>query len=74
MDSVIPYCANSSDAIFITLYARYDRSSQTQRSVEGLISKTLELLKFGYWDYFFDLLDEPARTDRHGYDGSSRTP
>ncbi|TMW99056.1 hypothetical protein EJD97_003113, partial [Solanum chilense] len=37
------------------------------------ISITLELLEFGYWDYFSDLHDEPARMDRHGYDGLSHT-
>ncbi|TMW87767.1 hypothetical protein EJD97_019505, partial [Solanum chilense] len=53
-------CAISSAALFITLNDRYDRSSQAQRSVEGLRSKKLELLEFGYWDYFSDLHDEPA--------------
>ena len=47
-------------ALFITLDGRYDGSSQAQRSVEGLQSKTLELLEFRYWDYFSDLHDEPA--------------
>ncbi|TMW84074.1 hypothetical protein EJD97_025841, partial [Solanum chilense] len=60
IDSVIPYFANSSAALFITLDGRYEGSSQTQRSVEGLRYITLELLKFGYWDYFSDLHDEPA--------------
>ena len=50
----------SSAALFITLDGRYDGSSQAQRSVEGLRSKTLELLEFGYWDYFSDLHDEPT--------------
>ncbi|TMW95511.1 hypothetical protein EJD97_008726, partial [Solanum chilense] len=54
-------CAISSSALFITLNGRYDGSSQAQRSVEGLRSKTLELLEFGYWDYFSDLYDEPAK-------------
>ncbi|TMW95538.1 hypothetical protein EJD97_008692, partial [Solanum chilense] len=61
--SLIPLshtCAISSAALFITLYGRYDGSSQAQRSVEGLRSITLELLEFGYWDYFSDLHDEPA--------------
>ena len=31
-----------------------------QRSVEGLRSKTLQLLEYGYWDYFSELHDEPA--------------
>ncbi|TMW92617.1 hypothetical protein EJD97_012791, partial [Solanum chilense] len=53
-------CAISSAALFITLDDRYDGSSQAQRSVEGLCSKTLELLEFGYWDYFSALNDEPA--------------
>ena len=53
-------CAISSAALFITLDGRYDGSSQAQRSVEGLRSKTLELLEYGYWDYFSDLHDEPA--------------
>jgi len=41
--------AISSGALFITLEGRYDRSSEAQRSSEGLRSKTLELLKYGYW-------------------------
>ncbi|TMW83573.1 hypothetical protein EJD97_001320, partial [Solanum chilense] len=53
-------CAISSVALFITLDGRYDGSSQSQRSIEGLRSKTLELLEFGYWDYFSDLHNEPA--------------
>ena len=53
-------CEISSVALFITLDDRYDGSSQAQRSVGGLRSITLELLKFGYWDYFSDLHDEPA--------------
>ncbi|TMX03635.1 hypothetical protein EJD97_015133, partial [Solanum chilense] len=53
-------CTISSAALFITLDGRYDGSSQAQRSVEGLRSKTLELLEFGYWDYFSDLHEEPA--------------
>ncbi|TMW84860.1 hypothetical protein EJD97_024232, partial [Solanum chilense] len=53
-------CAISSAALFITLDGRYYGSSHAQRSVEGLRSKTLELLEFGYWDYFSDLHDEPA--------------
>ena len=39
---------------------QYDRSLRAQRSVEGLRSKTLELLEYGYWGYFSDLHDEPA--------------
>ncbi|TMW97401.1 hypothetical protein EJD97_005598, partial [Solanum chilense] len=53
-------CAISSVAFFITLDGRYDGSSQAQRSVEGLRSKTLKLLEFGYWNYFSDLHEEPA--------------
>ena len=53
-------CAISSAALFITLDGRYDGSSQAQRSVEGLRSKTLELLEYGYWDYFSDLHEEIA--------------
>ncbi|TMW82280.1 hypothetical protein EJD97_006352, partial [Solanum chilense] len=54
-------CAIYSVALFITLDGRYDGSSQAQRSVGGIRSITLELLEFGYWDYFSDLHDEPAR-------------
>ena len=43
-----------------TLDGRYNCSSQAQQSIKGLRSKTLELLEFGYWDYFSDLHDEPA--------------
>ena len=42
-------CAISSASLFITFDGRYDGSSQAQRSIEGLRSKTLELLEFGYW-------------------------
>ncbi|TMX05717.1 hypothetical protein EJD97_005449, partial [Solanum chilense] len=52
--------AISTAALFITLDGRYDRLSQAQRSVEGLSSKTLELLEYGYWDYFSELHDEPT--------------
>ncbi|TMW80996.1 hypothetical protein EJD97_012938, partial [Solanum chilense] len=52
--------AISSATLFITLDGRYDGSSQAQRSIEGLRSKILELLEFGYWDNFSDLHDEPA--------------
>ena len=52
--------AISSAALFITLDGRYDGSSHAQRSVEGLHSKTLELLEYGYWDYFSELYDELA--------------
>ncbi|TMW86088.1 hypothetical protein EJD97_021969, partial [Solanum chilense] len=61
MDSVVPYLYNSSAALFIIPDGRYDRSSQAQRSVEGLHSITLELLEFGYWDYFSDFHDEPTK-------------
>ena len=60
MFSIIPYYANSSTSLFITLDVKYDGSSQTRRSVEGLRSKTLKLLEYGYWDYFSELQDEPA--------------
>ena len=56
---------------FITLDGKYDGPSQSQRSVEGLRFKTLQLLESGYWDYFSELHDEPAgrtvvaTTDRH---------
>ncbi|TMW99445.1 hypothetical protein EJD97_002535, partial [Solanum chilense] len=50
------YCAT----LFITLDGRYDGSSEDQRSIECLRSKTLELLEFGYWNYFSDLHDKPA--------------
>ncbi|TMW80543.1 hypothetical protein EJD97_018558 [Solanum chilense] len=71
MDFVVPYFENSSTILFIILDGRYDGSSQAQWSVEGLCSITLELLEFGYWDYFSDLHDEPtgrtvmATTVRH---------
>ena len=64
-------CVISFAALFITLEGRNDGSSQAQRSIKGLHSKTLELLEFGYWDYFSDLHDEPvertvmATTVRH---------
>ena len=70
-------CAISSAALFITLNGKYDISSQAQRSVEGLPSKILKLLGYGYWDYFSKLHDEPAgrtvidTTDRHRHDGPS---
>ncbi|TMW92559.1 hypothetical protein EJD97_012868, partial [Solanum chilense] len=60
MDSVVPYLCNFSIVLVITLDGRYDGSSQAQPSVEGLRFKTLELLEFGYKDYFSDLHDEPA--------------
>ena len=65
-------CAIFSVALFITLNGKYDGSSQAQRSIEGLRSKTLKLLEYGYWEYFSELYDEPAgRTvidtmDHHG--------
>ncbi|TMW94530.1 hypothetical protein EJD97_010129, partial [Solanum chilense] len=66
-------CAISSAALFITLDGRYDGSSEAQWSVDGLRSKTLELLEYGYWDYSSDLHDEPAgrtvmaTTARHAF-------
>ena len=71
-------CAISSAALFITLDGKYDGSSQAQRSVVGLRSKTLKLLEFGYWDYFSDLHDEPAgrtvmaTTVRHTFHNPTR--
>ena len=53
-------CVISSVALFITLDGKYDGSSQAQRSIEGLRSKTLKLLEYGYWEYFSKLYDEPA--------------
>ncbi|TMW80192.1 hypothetical protein EJD97_023016, partial [Solanum chilense] len=50
----------SSVALFITLDGRYDGSLRARWSVEGLRSKTLELLEYGYGGYFSDLHDEPA--------------
>ena len=71
MESVVPYLAISSAALFIPLNGKYDGPSQAQRSVEGLRFKTLHLLESGYWNYFSELHDEPAgrtviaTTDRH---------
>ncbi|TMW91752.1 hypothetical protein EJD97_013934, partial [Solanum chilense] len=53
-------CIISSASLFITLDGRYAGLSQTQLSVRGLRSITLELLEFGEWDYFSDFHDEPA--------------
>ena len=66
-------CSVSFVALFITLEGKYDGSSQTRRSIEGLRSKILQLLESGYWDYFSELHDEPAgrtviaTTDRHKF-------
>ncbi|TMW89908.1 hypothetical protein EJD97_016470, partial [Solanum chilense] len=49
-----------SSTFFNNLDGRYDGSSQAQRSVGNLRSITLELLEFGYWDYFSDLHAEPV--------------
>ncbi|TMW83015.1 hypothetical protein EJD97_003323, partial [Solanum chilense] len=38
-----------STTLFITVNGRYDGSLRAQWSVEGLGSKTLELLEYGYW-------------------------
>ncbi|TMX01578.1 hypothetical protein EJD97_024243 [Solanum chilense] len=54
-------CAISFAALFITHDGRYDGSSKAQQSIEGLFFKTLELLEFGYRDYFSEIHDEPAR-------------
>ncbi|TMW83842.1 hypothetical protein EJD97_000606, partial [Solanum chilense] len=51
---------NYSTALFIIHEGRYNRSSQAPRSVRGIRSITLELLEFGYWDYFSNLHEEPA--------------
>ena len=64
-------CVISSAALYITLEGWYGGPSQAQWSVEGLRFKTLELLEYGYWDYFSEIHDEPAgrtvidTTDRH---------
>ena len=54
----------SSAALFITLDGRYDGSLWVQRSVEGLRSKTLELLEYRYWDtsliFMTNLQDGPS--------------
>ncbi|TMW80894.1 hypothetical protein EJD97_013923, partial [Solanum chilense] len=60
MDSVVPYFANSSAGLFITLDVKYDGTFQARRSVEGLCFITLKLLEFLYWDYFSDHHDEPV--------------
>ena len=63
--------AISSAALFTTLDGKYNGPSEAQRSVEGLRSKTLQLLKSGYWDHFSELHNEPGgrtvidTTDRH---------
>ena len=58
----------SSVALFITLDGRYDRSLRAQRSVEGLRSKTLELLEYGYWitslNFMTNVQDGPSQTRR----------
>ncbi|TMW98084.1 hypothetical protein EJD97_004521, partial [Solanum chilense] len=43
---------------FITLDVKYDGPSYAQHSVDGLRSKALQLLEYGYWDYFSELHDE----------------
>ena len=53
-------CEISYVDLSITLDGKYDGSSQVQRSVKGLRSKTLKLLEYGYWDYFSELHDEPV--------------
>ena len=66
-------CAISSAALFIILDGKYEGTSQAQRSIEGLRSKTSKLLEYGYWDYFSEIQDEPAgrtvidTTDSHGF-------
>ena len=66
--------AISSTSLFITLDNKYDGLSQAQRSIEVLRFKTLKLLKYGYWDYFSELHDEPAGWTVHRHDGPSWTP
>ena len=59
-------------ALFSTLDGKYDGWSQEKQFIEGLRSKTLKLLEYGYWDYFSELHNEPAgwtvtdTTDRYG--------
>ena len=48
MDSVVPYLAISSAALFNPLDRKYDGPSYAQRFVEGLGFKTLQLLESGY--------------------------
>ncbi|TMW88128.1 hypothetical protein EJD97_019005, partial [Solanum chilense] len=60
MDSVVPYFANSSASLFITLDGKYEGPFQARWSVEGIRSITLNLLEFRYWDYFSDHHDKPA--------------
>ena len=62
-------CAIFSAALFIPLDVKYDGPSQEQRSVEGLCSKTLQLLESGYWitslnftTNLQDGLSQPRRT------------
>ena len=71
MDSVTPHLDFPiflQQLYYISIYG----PSQTRRFVEGLRSKTLKLLEYGYWDYFSELHDEPAgrtvtvTTDRRG--------
>ncbi|TMW84210.1 hypothetical protein EJD97_025612, partial [Solanum chilense] len=54
----------SSGAFFISLDERYDGSLRARRSVEGLRSKTLELLEYGYWAtsliFMTNLQDRPS--------------
>ena len=47
-------------SLFLTLDGMYDGPSQAQRSVEGLRFKTLQLLEYGYLDYFSELHNKPA--------------
>ena len=59
MDSVTPHLDLP---IFLQQlhYAATYGLSLACRSVEGLRSKTIKLLEYGYWDYFSELHDEPA--------------
>ena len=61
MYSVIPYLMKFFLLLSsFSLDGKYERPSQAQRSVEGLRSKTLQLLESGYWDHFSELHDQPA--------------
>ena len=61
-------CAISSTALFIPLDGKNDGPSQAQRSLEGLRSKTLQLLESGYWitslNFTTNLQDGPSKPRR----------
>ena len=60
--------AISSAALFITLDGKYDGPLQAQRFVEGIRSKTLQLLEYVYWitslNFMTNLQDGPSQTQR----------